>query len=279
MANLSQIQKAHTAFQDSLLEAFERQLSALIAKAQSKTLTQLQKKLSITDGVVDQTPGNMRVLRTLNKVFLKEMDTAGFPALLESFAGEFTGHLEFVEKILQYLSDQMETPLPPVKWTGADLDVLSGFQANTVASIEAAVETAAGAAMTRGMFSVGGLKFGDLVETLQAKFQTSIAQAATLAETSQSTFYRVAADRQYQAIEREVPGQDLKYFYGGPHDLLERIFCKHLTDVNKDYTREQIDKMDNGQFPIGSVFQTAGGWRCRHGWLLSSKAWEAAQSA
>jgi hypothetical protein len=133
--------------------------------------------------------------------------------------------------------------------------------------------------MTRGMFSVGGLKFGDLVETLQARFQTSIAQAATLAETAQSTFYRVAADRQYQAIEREVPGQELKYVYGGPDDKLTRPYCEDMLARTRKraLTREEISKYPNGQ--LLDPFISGGGWRCRHVYWLDARAWEAARSA
>jgi hypothetical protein len=254
-----------------MLAAFESELRKMVLKVQGRVLSQLQAQLSITSGKIDATPANLRALRNLNNLFMKEMDKAGFDRLLEAFVKQFGHTLHFLDETIDVLSKDLETPLPSVKWSEKDLDLLTAFQLNTVSSIETAVETAAAAAMTRGMFTVGGLKFGDLVETLTQKFETSIGKATGLADTAVSVFFATAADLQYKKIEEDEP-EPLKYRYSGPFDKLNRAFCRHLLDVDKGYTREQIGKMDNGQFPVGSVFLTRGGHRCRHQWGIDTRA-------
>jgi hypothetical protein len=228
--------------------------------------------------MIDQTPGNFRALRNLNSLFVKEMDRAGLPRLLEAFVEQFHGQLPYLQDTLKYLSDQMKTPLPKWKPSANDLDIMSSFQMNALAGLRATVESAAGAAMTRGMFSMGGLKFSELVAELSKRFDLSIGQARTLGDTSMSLFYATATDRAYQTIEKDLPGeQELTYEYSGPDDKLTREFCEHLLAVGKSYTRSQIGRMSNGQLP--NVFITRGGWNCRHQWDLSVEDLQAALAA
>jgi hypothetical protein len=107
---------------------------------------------------------------------MRELDRAGLDELLRSFVDSFQAQIKYVDQILRFLSDQMQTPLPRIRWTGADRDMLTSLQGNSVASLETAIETVAAEAMKRTMFSVGGLKFGDLVASLKScsKAGTSI---------------------------------------------------------------------------------------------------------
>jgi hypothetical protein len=253
--SLDDIQNRRSAYQDSLLERFEEELRRLVQTAQTRVIATLQRQLSITDGVIDQT-GNLRLLRNLNDLYVRELDRAGLDELLRSFVDSFQAQIKYVDQILRFLSEQMQTPLPRIRWTGADRDVLTSFQGNSVSSLETAIETVAAEAMKRTMFSVGGLKFGDLVATLTEKFETSIGVARTIGDTAMTSFYRTANDRAFQQIEA-TQKEPLKYRYSGPEDKLERPFCRRLTDADRSYTREQIDRMNNGQLP--NVFITGGG--------------------
>lgn len=256
-----------------MLATFEEELRLLVLKAQSRVLAQLQRTLSITDGMIDQTPGNMRLMRNLNNLFIRELQRGGLDALLETFVGEFKGSLPYLTEILKDLSSQMQRPLELGKLGKQDFAVLSSFQANTVSGLETVMEAAAGQAMQRGLFVVGGLKFGDLVQSLTTKFEASIGNARSLADTAMSTFYRTATDRVFQTIQSEQE-EELKYRYSGPDDKLTRPFCRHLVEGDGSYTRAQIDRMNNHQFPVGSVFFTGGGWNCRHSWLMDVRALE-----
>jgi hypothetical protein len=266
MPSLDKIHAQQSAYQDAMVRAFEEHLRAIVTASQASVTAKLQHDLVIEDGIIQQTPGNLKLIRNLNNLLVKEMKKRGLKTLLNAYAGEFPQQLQFFDQTLEYLSEQMDTPLPKIKFTGADISVMSSFQANAVSSLETAMETAAAAVMTRGMLSVGGLRFGELVETLGKRLDVGIAQARTIADTGMSVFYRTATDRGYRAIEASFGKTVVKYKYSGPNDVLTRPFCVHLLAVDKAYTREQIDKMSNGQLP--NVFISGGGWNCRHNFLL-----------
>ena len=59
------------------------------------------------------------------------------------------------------------------------------------------------------------------------------------------------------------------YQYIGPDDSANRPFCDR--HVDKVYTREEIDALDNGQ--IANAMLTGGGYRCRHHWRPVRPEW------
>lgn len=269
MPDLQNIFDRHGKYQDAMVSAFESHLRDLIRRAQARTIAQLQRKLSITDGVIDNTSANMAVLRTVDTVFVKEMKDAGYPRLVRAFIGEFRGTLPFLNDVIENLGKEVGQDWR-VNLRPSDQSILAGIQANIADSLTNAVANVATAAMTRGMFGIGGLEFGDLVQTLSDKLETSISTARTIADTGMSTFYRTATDRAFQVIEKEQPKElEIKYRYSGPDDKLTRPFCRHLLAVDKAYTRDRIGEMSNGQLP--NVFLTGGGWNCRHQWILDTE--------
>jgi hypothetical protein len=252
-----------------LIAAFQRHLEEILRKATARVTAILYRDLQITDGKIDATPGNNRILRRLDKLFAREMDEAGYAQLVEAFVQQFPKQLPFLDEVIAYLHEKLPEIPATVQFSAQDLSLLKSFQVTAVASIEGTVDALGGLAMRSALFAVGGLKFADLVETLAEKFAVSIAHATTMAETSQATFYRTATDRAFQSIEEDVPQIQIKYEYAGPNDKKTRLFCRHLLQVKKAYTRAEIGEMDNGAFPVGSVFVTGGGWSCRHTWLLA----------
>src|SRR6185369_1909629 len=228
-------------------------------------IARLQAALSFTDEVIDPTAGNMVLLRNSGKIFMQELDKAGYQRLVESFVREFRQTLPFLQETLEALGQQAGQDFS-VKFTARDLQLFAGTQVNTVAAIEGAIQAVAGQAVTRGLFGVAGLRFGSLVELLTERLGKTVSQARSIADTGMSVWYATASERAFQVITKDLPEQELKYRYSGPVDKLERPFCRHLTDVWKAYTREQIGQMDNGQLP--NVFITRGGWNCRHQWIL-----------
>lgn len=81
-----------------------------------------------------------------------------------------------------------------------------------------------------------------------------VRQARTKYETALMTFAQtlVAA----QSADTDV------FAYIGPVDSRIRNFC--LMHVGKAWTRQTIDRLDNGQLP--NTFLTRGGYNCRHLW-------------
>jgi hypothetical protein len=269
MATLDDIFAQQSSHQDSMLHAFEQHLHQIVLRAQAKVISSLQSDLSIDNGIIEMSAANYRILRGLNTMFMDAMEAEGYSALVEAFVGEFNGTLQFLDETLAFLSAELKTPLPLANLRKDP--VLATFKLTAVDALEDAVRGVAGAAMQRSMLSVGGLKFSTLVETLTDKFETTIAKARTLADTSMSTFYRTATDRAFRAIEKDQK-QETRYIYAGPDDKLTRPFCQRLVESGKSYTRAEIDRMNNGQLP--NTFLTGGGWNCRHSWLMDISEYE-----
>ena len=274
MSFLDDIHAKQTKYQDAMVSTFKSHLQEIIQKATARVIAKLSDKLTITDGVIEQTPANIKVLRNANDMFMAEINEAGYTRLVNAFTGEFAGQLPFLQDTIKYLGEQVKEKWPDLKFTANDLQVFNAVKLNAVSSLQTVMEGATGAAMTRGMFTVGGLKFADLVETLADKLQQSVPRAVTLADTSMSVFYRTMADRAYQAIEEGQPKErELKFMYSGPADAITRPFCMDLLLENDSYTRAEIDGLDNEQ--LDSVWLTGGGWNCRHQWIMDTSVWEA----
>ncbi len=254
---------------DSLLDEFEAELRAMLSSSQAHVIGRLQRQLSITDGVIDRTPANLRVIRQIDKLMAEAMFRAGYGQLVEEFVSSFNGHFRFFERQLEAISAQLKHPLKP-KLRQIDLAVLESQQLNLKAALELIAETAAASVAKRSMFSIGGLGFGDLVEQIAKGYSRSIPEAVNLAESSTMMFYRTLSDQNYKIIEDGLPEGVVRYRFSGPYDNLTRPFCKHILrrTRKRPMTRKQIDTLNNGQLP--NVFITGGGYRCRHTWMVDS---------
>jgi hypothetical protein len=94
----------------------------------------------------------------------------------------------------------------------------------------------------------------DLVDDIADLLDTSHKQARTLYDTMVSTYSR-------QVGQIGTTGEpDEAFLYVGPDDIKTRDFCAERVD--RVYSREAIEAMDNGQLP--DVMLTAGGYNCRH---------------
>jgi len=269
--DLAAIQARHGAWMDAIVAEFERNLTAIVDAAERATSAYLEDHLTLTaEGAIEQTPANMKVLRTLNDVFMENMNAAGYRQLLEDFTAKFPEQFSYLQETLDYLSSTMDNPLPPVDFSAEDLSLLDSFQLSAAGQLETGMEAAAGSAMSQVMFSVGGLPFKELTATIAEQFELSIAKARSLAETAVSTFFRTMTDQAFQVIEKDLKQEVIRYRYAGPLDKLTRPFCHRLMQRDRAYTREEIAQMDNGSLP--NVLVSAGGWNCRHVWLLDTRA-------
>jgi hypothetical protein len=271
MPSISDIQTLHNRYQDSMVQAFELHLREIVMRVQARVIAKLQGELTTVGGVIEATPANLLKLRRAQQLFMKELDDAGYPRLVNAFVGEFKGTLQFLDQTIEQLGGQAGQEWK-AQLTRRDQNLLATVQANAAWTIEDAMRAVAGNAITRGLFSVAGLRFGSLVEMLTDRLDVSIARARTIADTAMSHFYATAAARAYDKIAADLPEHVLLYRYSGPVDTLERPFCRHLTDLDQGYTRDRIDRMDNGQIP--NVFISRGGWNCRHQWIIDTRPLE-----
>jgi len=262
---VAEVLAEHSEYIDSLVTAFEAELQNMVASAQARTIGILQKRLTITDGVIDRTPANQRLLRQIDDFLRASMNRAGYPQLAEEFVTSFNGHLPYFDEMLDAISENLKTPLK-VQFSGKDLALFESQQISTLESLTTVVDTVAAAVKKRALMSVGALPFGDVVEQVAKTFGRSVTEATTLAETSTTMFYRTVTDRGFQQIEAYLPKGTIRYRFEGPRDKLTRPFCKRMLARKAPLTREQIEALDNGQIP--NPFISGGGYNCRHQWVI-----------
>lgn len=258
---------AQNDYVDSLVEGFRAELAAMVHAAQSRTLAVLQQKLEIVGGRVLQTPANMRALRTLDRVLMDSLGRAGFDALVEEFVSGFNGTLPFFDQILDAISGFKGRP-PGIELDKTDLSILESQQITAADGLSSIVEAAGAAAKRKTMYSIAAAPFGEVVDQISATMSASVATASTMAETSLVMFTRTVTDRGFRQIENGLPKAAIKYRYEGPNDKLTRPFCKRMLQQTsgKQLTREQVEKLDNGQLPNPMI--TGGGYNCRHQWII-----------
>lgn len=268
MGGFAPIFDAHDEWIENFVDSFRRELGEIVSVAQVRVASTLRARLAMDGESVRRTAGNQAALRSIDTLFMQEMERAGFDGLRRAFVAQFPGQLQFFEQIVEQISATLKRPLT-VEWTGADRDVLASFQLSASDGLSAVVETAATAARGRALYSVGALEFGDLVGTIARTFGRATGEAATLAATSTTMFYRTAADRGFAQIENGLKPGAVRYRYDGPRDKLIRPFCLRMLKRTREkpMTRAQISKLSNGQLP--NVFVTCGGYNCRHQWLIT----------
>src|ERR1035438_572927 len=117
---------------DSMTATFADHLQRIVIEAQGHLLARLQKDLSITDGRLDDTPANLRLLRKFDDLFMEEMERAGYQRLIDAFVGQFPEGLKFVQEIIYDINQTLKTTLVPTKITGDTKAMLDSFQLNEI---------------------------------------------------------------------------------------------------------------------------------------------------
>jgi hypothetical protein len=248
----------------AMTEAFRQSLERLVARAQARTLTDLRESLQLDNaGRIRVTPANQRVLRRVAARFMDNLGEMGVDRLIRAFVGSYPNSLPVFQETLATVSKQ--APLRPIAWRPSDERALLAVQGSSEKVIRSAVEVAAKNAEREALLAIGGHPFRTLAEILAERFQETLGRAETLARSSMATYYRTLNARGIERIEEELPS-DLEPMYGylGPYDKLTRPFCRKLLDADDEYTRGEVEAMDNGQLP--NPLLTGGGYNCRHTW-------------
>jgi len=250
---------------DSTVAWFEREMRGVITQAQMRTLAELTKRLTVTDGRIAATAANQRVLRKIESTFKLAMQRAGYDELVLELVGSFGNQFAFFAETLRVLG------VTPPEFGKVDTAFFAGQQESVADTLHGIVRNAAEILKQRALLSVGGLRPEDLAEAIARESGQAMAHATTIADTAQSTFYRTIARRGFARIEASQPkAQPLRFGYYGPDDRLNRPFCRGILEAQakgRTYSREDIEGMDNGQ--LANPFLTGGGYRCRHQWILA----------
>lgn len=261
---IADILDSHNARVDSLVEAFRVDLDGIVSAAQAHVLGELQKRLKITDGIIEAIPANLRILRQIDDYLTRAAERAGYLALVDEFVDTFNGQMVYFDQIIEALSGGIDIRVP--RFAKSDLDYLAAQQVTAAEALGTVIDTAATTVKRRALMSTGQLPYAELVEQIDKGVSGAMSQAVTLADTSQATFFRTVTDRGFRIIERGLPDGAVKYSYEGPRDKFTRDFCRSVLARKAPLTRTQIERLDNGQIP--NPFVSGGGWNCRHQWII-----------
>jgi hypothetical protein len=265
---LADIFARHQDWTDTLIAQFERALKPMVDAATEGTLAKLKAALATTEGAIDPTAANDKVLAGANALFMDELNAQGYQNLLSGYTGKFSDQLPYLQEMLNAIGESLGRELPAIDFSAGDLKILGRIESMTIGKLDQIFAGAAAAAMNRAMFSVAGLPFEQLVSTVADQMGKTLAGARTWADTAVSTWYRTAGSLVFEEIQQDTPGgAPLKFRFSGPFDIKTREFCAELLAEGKSYTRDEIDLMDNGQLP--NAFVSGGGYNCRHLWILT----------
>lgn len=112
---------------------------------------------------------------------------------------------------------------------------------------------------------LGALPGRQLDRYIEDALDAAPARASQLVQDGTMELVRGAHDIKARSL-------GLSWFrYSGPDDAVARPFCK--ARVGFVYSRDQIERMDNGQTGGAGALIACGGFRCRHRWAPVDEDW------
>jgi hypothetical protein len=251
--------RRHNALIDSTVAQFDRRLQPILARAQARLAEELRGELTVgTGGRIIRDARTQRALRAIRTRFPALMAAEGYDKLLESLSASFGRQIPLFEEVLDILG------VPKPTWRAADRAFFDAQARAGVVTLSDLVDGVGGATYRTALLQIGGLKPARLAVLLANETGKTLPQASAIADTATTVFYRTIAARGYEIIEADGA---LHFWYYGPKDKLNRPFCRQILEANRALTRADISKLRN---PNGTdVFTQAGGYRCRHQWILA----------
>lgn len=267
--SLSSLLAQHGDDIEAIAAQLEKDLAGILARAGEYLRTYLEDALTTTkSGFAAATAGNLKTLSRLDDKLWEFLQANGYPEAVKKYTDSFNGQFVAFEDVLKAVNEKLTWPLPSPSIDPKGLQLQSA-KIQTSALLDSVVEGALSQAKRTSLERVGAITPKQLAEAIQPQLGKSLPQAQAVADTGLSSFYRAVTDKGYQIIEDDLPDFKIRYQYEGPLDVLTRPFCTKLqrqSNEGKTWTRVQINAMDNGQLP--NVWLTAGGYRCRHQWII-----------
>jgi hypothetical protein len=204
MATIHEIVIAHDRYVTASVAAYEQRLDQLVAIATARTIADLSRRLTVDkNGVIAATASNRRILRSVDDIFMSELEDAGFSALNRSYAGQFAGQLPFLDEILDKISDSLKTPLgnvgdtvrPQEKQTATDRQAAAATPGAKVGESEIPGK---GAIPSEGAPAVPRYSVRDVIRAQEK--QTLAAQQASTVDSLEGVAQAVAAGAKRQAM-------------------------------------------------------------------------------
>jgi hypothetical protein len=258
--------RTHAISIDQIVARFLDDLETVVTRAQSVLQNKLLTLLKFDEKhAILRTPKNQRILRRLPVLWQTALDDSGLASVIQRYLDAFPSQIPAFIDILHAMNSLANTPYPIPTFNQSDYAYFNSLRLSAGADLSALVENAAAGVLTRTAYSLGALRYTDLVSHIQRSTDASVGRAENIADTGISMFFASVAATGYEKIQADSETA-LTYKYFGPDDRLTREFCESLLQKNRSYTRSQIDSMTNSQIP--NVFVSRGGFRCRHIWAL-----------
>lgn len=231
---------------DALTESFAGELAIVLDFLKTKTRGLVKKLQTDPSGRMAATQQNLALTLRLRADLIRALEDAGYSQLA----------LQATDAPLDRMAAQvLKGGVEAVRIGAYDLDALVAMKEIRFAQILKGGEDIAANLWRVTLDGVLGARpVVDLVEDISDLLDTSHKQARTLYDTMVSTYSR-------QVAQIGTSGEpDEAFLYVGPDDIKTRDFCAERVD--RVYSREAIEAMDNGQLP--NAMLTAGGYNCRH---------------
>jgi hypothetical protein len=237
---------------DVLTDSFARELATVLDLLKTR-IRFLVRQLQAQDGRVIANQNNLALALRLRSDLIAALEQAGYSRLA----------LNAVDDPLDRLAASVVKGAPARVALGAyDVDAIAAMKELRLAQLLQVGEDVAVQLWRVTLDGVLGTRpVLDLVDDIADALDISERQARTLYDTLASTFSR-------QVAQIGTTGEPTEAFvYVGPDDAKTRDFCAERVD--KVFSRQAIENMDNGQLP--NAMLTGGGYNCRHQFRRVSK--------
>jgi hypothetical protein len=244
---------------ETLITSFACQVSSEIDLVVAGVSAHLLETLKLKDGKVRQIPDNSSAILGVENVFHSLLNKSSFYPAILALISSFVDQVDEFREMYAMMADG----LPDMQLDEDDNEVLGNQAAAALGAIEGQVLKVGLDLRNLLARSLGEMGVSDLVQGVSDVIR-KLTRVEPIAKDQLILFFRMIGNLVYRSVEEK--GYVGKYSFVGPNDERSRDFCNKLSSGDK-FFRHEIDSMDNGQIP--GVFDTGGGYGCRHWWVLA----------
>lgn len=253
----------HAARIDAVAANFADQLYDVMDVVRKRVIAKLLSQLSIVEGRAEVSASNAKIISQIDGIFSDELRSSNYSAVVMAFVATLSSQIEEFGTAYGYFEKDHPQLRGLFKLTDEDADVLGQQAGAALQALETKSAEAVSALKNLSSRSLGGILVSDLIEVV-SDIISDVSDVEQMGRDQLTTFFRLVGNLVYANLERL--GLKLLYKFVGVRDSRNRPFCANILDADKEYTRAEIDAMDNGQIP--GVFENAGGYGCRHWFAL-----------
>lgn len=240
----------HEAAITAKVDAFASQISDAVDKVISDTASHIVRTIQVSNGVVEDTLGNLIELRLSHDVFRRALSRSEFYNSVVIFCSELKREIDEFEALMEPAIRELN--LPRFEVTQQAGTILS-TQAGAVVSVMDVVAVTVGQDIRRFESRLfGGVSIDSIVSGISDIIR-NLTKVVPIAKDQLMIFFRLSGWLWYREL------RPLNYAYVGSAQS-SREFCRSLS--NRLTTFDEIIALNNGQVP--GVQFNGGGHNCMH---------------